>query len=129
MLLLLEFFVLLFSVMEDGEWSDALDTCKIVSPKLSDCLTQLYILHRFYLTPLRLARYKSNHSTTCPMCSHYAGSFYHLLWTYLAIQGFWTQVVQFLHNTMGSPLTLHPKLCLMGIYPEPDIDKFTKIFA
>lgn len=39
--------------LEDDEWSDALDTCKFASPKLSDLLNQLYILHRAYLTPLR----------------------------------------------------------------------------
>lgn len=112
--------------LEEEEWSD---TCKIVSPKPSHCLTQLYILHRSYLTPLRLARYKSDHSTMCPMCSHDMGRFYHLLWKCPAIQGFWSQIVQFLHNTMGSPLTLHSKPCLLGIFPEPDIDKFTKAFS
>lgn len=37
--------------MEDEEWEDALDTCKKVSTRLSDRLTQLYIIHRTYLTP------------------------------------------------------------------------------
>lgn len=36
--------------MEDTEWSDALNTCKLVSPKLSDRLTQAFITHRAYLT-------------------------------------------------------------------------------
>lgn len=40
--------------MEDEEWSDALDTCKLVSPKLSDRQTQIFIMHRYYLTPLQI---------------------------------------------------------------------------
>lgn len=29
---------------------------------------------------------------------------------------------------MGSPITVQPKSCLLGIFPEPELDKFTKIF-
>lgn len=39
--------------LHDVEWEDVLESCKLVSPKLTNCLTQLYILHRSYLTPLR----------------------------------------------------------------------------
>lgn len=34
--------------MEDEDWSEALEAIKIVSPKLSDRLSQIYILHRAY---------------------------------------------------------------------------------
>lgn len=66
--------------MEDEEWSEALDTCKLVSPKLSDRLTQIFILHRQYLTPLKIARYRPSQPTSCPMCNQATGTFYHLLW-------------------------------------------------
>lgn len=33
--------------MEDEDWNEALETCKLVSPKLSDRLSQIYIL--FYI--------------------------------------------------------------------------------
>lgn len=115
-------------VIEDEEWSEALDNCKVVSPKLSDRLTQIYILHRLYLTPLRIARYKRDHSNSCPMCMQDIGTFFHLIWSCSKIQGFWKQIVEFIHDTMGSPLTLNPKTCLLGIFPDPEIDKFTKIF-
>lgn len=113
---------------EDEEWSEALDTCKLVSPKCSDRLTQIFTLHRSSLIPLRISRYKQGKSTNCPMCNQDTGTFYHLLWQCPKIQAFWTQVAQFLHDTMGSPLTLHPKPCILGIFPEPDMDTFTKIF-
>lgn len=114
---------------EDEEWSEALDTCKLVSPKLSDRFTQIFILHRSYLTPLRISKYKQDQSTNCPRCNQERCKFYHLIWNCPRDQGFWTQIVPFLHDTMGSPLTLHPKPCLLGIFPEPDMDKFTKIFS
>lgn len=115
-------------VVEDEEWGEDLDNYKLVSPKLSDCLTQMYIVHRAYLTPLRVSRFKQDQTANCGMCKQVTGTFYHLLWDCPRVQGFWTQIVQFLHDTMGSPITLNPKSCLLGIYPEPDINKFTKVF-
>lgn len=108
---------------KDEEWSEVSDTCKLVSPKL---LTQTFTLHRSYLTPL--SRYKQDHSINCPMCNQETGTFYHLIWNWPRVHGYWTQKVQFLHDNMGSPLTLHPKPCLLGIFPELDMDKFTKNF-
>lgn len=114
--------------IEDDEWSDALDTCKLVSPKISDRLTQIFITHKSYLTPLRISRYKSNQSANCLMCNQAVGTFFHLIWHCPKIQQFWSQVIKFLHDTMGSPITLQPKPCLLGIFPDPELNKFTKIF-
>lgn len=114
--------------IEDEEWTQALDTCKVVSPKLSDRLSQIFILHRAYLTPLRIARYKRDNPSTCHLCHIESGTFFHLIWACPRIQGFWKQVVDFLHDTMGSPLTLDPKHCVLGIFPDQYIDRFTKIF-
>lgn len=114
--------------LEDEEWTEALDSCKAVSPKLSDRLSQIFILHRAYLTSLRIANYKRDCPSTCPLCHKETGMFFHLIWACPLIQGFWKQAVDFLHDTMGSPLTLDPKQCILGIFPDPDINSFTKIF-
>lgn len=37
-------------------------------------------------------------------------------------------MVRFLHDKMGSPITLQPKPCLLGIFPDPEVNKFTKLF-
>ena len=44
------------------------------------------------------------------------------------MQDYWMHIVQFIHDEMGSPLTLCPKQCLLGIFPDPDSDKYHKIF-
>lgn len=113
--------------IEDEAWEEALETCKNVSPKLSDRLSQIYILHRAYLTPLRIARYKRNPPTTCPMCNITTGTFFHVIWSCSKIQEYWKQIVTFLHDVMGSPLALDPKVCILGISPDA-IEKFTKTF-
>lgn len=114
-------------LMENEEWEEALETCKAVSPKLSDRLSQIYITHRTYLTPIRVARYKRNQSTLCPMCGQETGTFFHLIWTCPKIEQLWKQVITFLHDTIGSPIALEPKQCLLGIFPDT-VDKFTKVF-
>lgn len=111
--------------LEDDEWEDA---CKKVSTKLSDRLTQLYIMHRAYLTPLRLTKFKPDQNPQCPRCDNSSCTFFHLFWSCPVIQEYWSQIVKFIHDEMGSPLTLCPKQCLLGIFPDPDSDKFHKIF-
>lgn len=64
--------------MEDEEWEEMLDACKKISPKLSDCLTQLYILHKSFLTPLCMAKYRANYSPLCPRCGGSVGTFFTL---------------------------------------------------
>lgn len=65
--------------LEDEEWEEILSSCKRVSPKLSDRLTHLYILHRSYLTPSRLCKYKQNTNPTSQMRKRrqYLLSLYH----------------------------------------------------
>lgn len=77
----------------DEEWEEVLETCKSVSPKLSDCLPHLYILHWSYLTPTHLSKYQLDYNPACHRCGDPRGTFYHLLWSYSSIQRYWTQVV------------------------------------
>lgn len=105
-------------VVDDEEWEEALASCKKVSPKLSDRLTHLYILHRSYLTPICLSKYRPDHSSACPRCGDPRGTFYHLLWSCLPLQEYWSQVITFLHDRMGSPLMLRPHQCSTGPLPH-----------
>ena len=38
------------------------------------------------------------------------------------------QIIQFLHDKMGSPVVLDPKLCLLGLLPDVEIDKYQATF-
>lgn len=64
----------------------------------------------------------------CNMCLLAPGSFYHLIWSCPKIQSYWLQVIQFLHDIMGTPVGLDPKLCLLGLLPDADVDKYLAIF-
>lgn len=105
--------------ISDEDWEEALATCRTMSPKLSDRLAHLYILHRSYLTPHRISKYNPGQNPNCPRCDHTVSSFYHLLWTCPPIREYWTQVVRFLHDRMGSPLTVCPQQCVLGLLSLP----------
>lgn len=114
--------------IEESDWDEILENTKKVSPRLSERLTQLYILHKSYLTPARIAKYQPNQDPLCPRCAGHPCTFYHLIWAYPAIQNYWAQIIQFLHDHMGSPLQLDPKTCLMGLLPDVTINQFLATF-
>lgn len=113
--------------ISNTDWDEILENVK-TSPKLSDRLTQLYIVHQAYMTPKRLARFQSSQSPTCSYCTDGPSTFYHLIWECPTLQIYWTQVIKFLHDKMGSPVVLDPKLCILGLLPDTDIDKFHATF-
>ncbi|PIO11944.1 hypothetical protein AB205_0020800, partial [Aquarana catesbeiana] len=78
--------------LTDEDWEEALANCKAVSPKLSDRLSHLYMLHSSYLTPRRISKYRHDHNPNCPNCGHCTASFFHLIWACPSIQGFWAQM-------------------------------------
>lgn len=53
---------------DDEQWGEILENRKEVHPKISDCLIQLYILHRVYLTSAQLAQFCPSHIPLCPRC-------------------------------------------------------------
>lgn len=114
--------------IEDEEWGNILETSKKVSPKLSDWLTHRYILHKSYITPSRLYKYKLDADSTCPRCGDTNSTFYHLIWSCPPIHHYWSQVIKFLHDHMGSPLMRCPRQCKLGLLPLPEEEKYLTIF-
>lgn len=120
--------------MEESDWDEILENSKKTkntkkaSPRLSGGFTQLYIIHKSYLTSVRIAKYHPNQNARGPRCADHPCTFCHLLWTCPDIQNYWAQIIQFLHDHMGSPLQLDLKSCLLGLLPDVPIDKFLATF-
>lgn len=85
-------------------------------------VTQLYIIHLAYLSTARGALYCPDRRDICPKCLQMPGSFFHLIWQCSQIQGFWAQVVRFLHDVMGSSIPMIPQCCLHGLLDIPDLN-------
>lgn len=63
-----------------------------------------------------------------PLCEAQVGTFYHLMWFCPIVQTYWYQIVCFLHDDIESPLSLDPRLCLLGLLPDPDTNTFQTLF-
>lgn len=114
--------------VDDSDWDEILENVKQTSPRLSDHLTQLYIIHRAYLTPSRLSKFRPDQSPDCPRCSDNPCTFFHLIWSCPHTQSYWAQIIKFLHDQMGSPVQMDPKLCLFGLLPDTAIEKYQATF-
>lgn len=91
---------------------------RYVSSNYNERMTQFYIIHRAYYSTTRLSRFRPGYVDKCPKCNSSTGSFFHLLWSWTRVQGFWAQVVKFLNDEMGSPIPLCPKACIFPPDPE-----------
>lgn len=111
----------LVGAISDEDWEDALEAPTRVSLRYPERATQVYITHLAYLSTAQVAKYCPGRQDVCPKCNQASGTFYHLMWQCPLLQGFWAQVVRFLHDIMGSPIPLTPQCCVLGILDVPDV--------
>lgn len=76
-----------------------------------------------------MAKFYPSLSPMCPKCLTSIGTFGHLIWYCPRIRGFWGEVVQLLHDQMGSLVTMDPRQCLLRPFPDSDKDKHTLSFV
>uniref|UniRef100_A0A803J788 Reverse transcriptase domain-containing protein n=1 Tax=Xenopus tropicalis TaxID=8364 RepID=A0A803J788_XENTR len=101
--------------IDQEEWEEALESPKYAFPYTRERTIQTYILHRAYLTPLTLKHFRQTTDTICPRCRSDNPHFYHLIWSCPILIDYWKQITQFIHDVMGSPVPLDPKVCLLAI--------------
>lgn len=111
--------------IDDSDWGEILEGTKTASPKMLDRLTQLYIIHRSYLMPQSLVfNQHVVHYTTL----HYLSS-WHILSPVMDLSNYANILASGCPlPKMGSPVALDPKLCLLGLLPDADIDKYLATF-
>lgn len=100
--------------IDDDTWSDILAFVPEVSVSCSQCLTQLFILHRVYSTPVVLHRAGLRDSPLCPKCHAHSGDLLHLLWRCPKLRRYWEQVVQCINKVFKICLSLDPRQCILN---------------
>lgn len=115
--------------LSDEEWNRAISSPQSISSNHNERLIQLYMVHRAYYTTTRLSRFRPGYVDICPKCLLSPGTFLHLLWSCPRVNGFWVQVIQFLHDKMGSPIQLCPKECILLPDPESFESRYSYSFC
>ncbi|CAI9536469.1 unnamed protein product, partial [Staurois parvus] len=77
-------------------WDAALESVPGISLSSSHKLSQLFILHRVYRTPVQLYQWGRRDSPDCPRCRVQQGDFTHMLWHCPKLHRYWSEVLLFI---------------------------------
>lgn len=102
----------------DIQWQNAINA----TYKATTCTSLWEVAYkttmRWYLTPLKLAKY---HTSTSPLCwrgCNHMGSLIHIMWSCPLIRQLWTQVELLLQKVLLIPILLTPQLSLLNLTIE-----------
>ena len=98
----------------DGLWRNSINTSKCVRYRV----IQMKIMHRAYLTPVRLKKMDQSLSAHCWYGCGEEGTLLHMLWHCPVIESLWREVALFLSGILKVDLQLSPKTCLLGARVE-----------
>lgn len=103
----------------DGhQWDMALESIPATSVSASHKLSQLFILHRAYRTPIQLHGWGRRDSPLCPKCKVHQGDFIHLLWRCPKLHWYWAEVSQCISRLAQVTVPLNPLAYLLGAIDE-----------
>lgn len=99
-----------------------------VSPAANNKITQVYIVHQCYLTPVRLHKMGRISSPACIRCTTSRSDFWHMIWDCPVIRGFWGEITNLLSEVLKVTVPLAPEVCLFGILDEEQWPHYTRVF-
>lgn len=102
----------------DQQWTQALKTVH----KATRC-TSLWeltnkITLRWYLTPLKLAKFQTNSSALCWRQCNHTGTLLHILWHCPIITNLWKEVTHLIQDIGHFNITLTPQLAILNMIPD-----------
>lgn len=86
------------SIHTPEEWKDAIRTCYRYSHCTNHWDLMMKILHRSYLTPLRMSLIFPSESRSCCKQCEARGNIYHILWDCKSIRSFWYAVFKLISS-------------------------------
>lgn len=100
--------------INDNQWEAALKAIPVVSLSASQRLSQLFILHRAYRTPVQLHRWGGRDSSACPKCGVHRGDFIHLMWRCPKLHRYWEEVSRRISGLAQIHIPLNPTVYFLG---------------
>lgn len=114
--------------LDAEDWEEAMLVPTKVSPSVNNRLTQLFILHRSYLSPVRLLRMGRSTSSRCHRCQEEGADFWHLMWGCMHLQVFWGKIVEILSAIVPVSIGVCPKICILGVLEEERWTHHQRVF-
>lgn len=99
--------------LTDDDWTEALASPQYSVVSTRYRLIQFKYLHRTYFTCLRLYKMGVIRSPTCLRCESEEGSFFHTVWSCVALQLFWSGVRSCSEQVLAWHIPADPRLLLL----------------
>lgn len=106
-----------FGELDSEDWEEIMSLAPKVSLSPSHRLTQLFVFHRIYYTPLKLFKWGRRDSADCPRCLIHTGSFIHMMWRCPKLTRYWQEVYHIINSVFQINMDVDPKSGLLGLLP------------
>lgn len=104
--------------LETTEWNQIWLTTKSASPNILAIEANYKVLIRWYLVPVRIAKYVHNYSTECYRGCSDPGTHFHIWWSCPKAQIFWKAIFTIASKMLGISITPDPAMALINRKPE-----------
>ncbi|XP_044157379.1 meiosis inhibitor protein 1 [Bufo gargarizans] len=104
--------------MSKDKWEDILEGVPSMSLSEQGKLSQLFIIHRVYKTPVFLKKVGVRSDDKCPKCMEDGADLLHMLWSCPVIGAYWDAVRNMINSKMSLQIQKDPKVCVLGYVSE-----------
>lgn len=113
--------------IEPGLWEELLQAIPKVSVSEQHRLSQLYLIHRVYRTPLFLHKIGVRDSPMCNRCNIHPASLMHMFWHCPKLVRYWKEVTSLINMVYSVNIALEPLCCVLGYVEDLAVDDHEKL--
>lgn len=113
--------------IEPGIWEEILQAIPKVSVSEQHRLSQIYLIHRVYRTPLFLHKIGLRDSPICNRCCIHPASLLHMMWNCPKLVRYWDEVISLINATYSVTIDTDPMTCILGYVEDLTVDAYEKI--
>lgn len=100
--------------IESGIWEEILTMVPKISLSEQHRLSQIYLLHRVYRTPLFLHKIGLRESPLCNRCNIHPAGLLHMLWNCPKLVRYWKGVLERINAVFSVSVDDTPLTCILG---------------
>lgn len=104
--------------LESADWNLIWSVTKSASPNVLAVEANYKVLTRWYLVPVRVAKYTQNYSAQCFHGCTELGTYFHVWWTCPIAQNYWKEIFHIASKLLNINLSLDPTMALLNLKPE-----------
>ncbi|XP_069605738.1 uncharacterized protein [Ranitomeya imitator] len=113
--------------MDNETWELVLEWVPRLSLSEPYRMSQLYVIHRVYKSPMVLYKAGLLNDSECPRCKSTDADIFHMMWTCPRLAAFWVVVLSRMEGAYGCKVPREPVVCLLGCVDEIGVDNNLKI--